>query len=87
MGGGESKSERADSQDLGRGGNRGSRKPELRTSGVQALVTPLDLRGTNGTREEGRKVPKRAEKQGWSWRTLPRDESLRLRNSSGSLTS
>ena len=33
------------------------------------------------------KVPEKTENQGWSWRKLPRQESLRPRNSSGSLTS
>ena len=61
---GESGSERADSRDLGRGGNQGSRRQELVTTGVQALATPLDLGGPNGTRGWVRKVPEKAEKQG-----------------------
>ena len=38
------------SRDLGRGGNRGSRRQELVTIEVQALAPLLDLGGTNRTR-------------------------------------
>ena len=50
------------------------------------MVTLLDLGGANRTHCRMREVPQRAENQGWSWRKPSRLESLRVRNSSGSLT-
>src|SRR5512135_2385792 len=83
----ESRSERAGSRDLGRGGNRGSRRQELVTIGVQAFAPVLALGGTNRTRGWMPKVPEKTENQRPSRRKRPRQESLRPRNSSGSLTS
>ena len=83
----ESRPERAGSRDLGRGGNRGSRRQELVTIGVQTMAPLLDLGGANRIRGWRRKGSEKAENQGSSWRKPPRQESLRPRNSSGSLTS
>jgi hypothetical protein len=73
--------------DLGRGGNRGARNQELVTIEVRAFAPCLALGGTNRTRGWIPKVPEKTVNQGPSWRNLPRQESLKPRNSSGSLTS
>ncbi len=49
-------------------------------------VRLLDLEGTSRSRGEMPKVAEKAEIQGRPRRKLPRQESLRLRNSSGSVT-
>jgi hypothetical protein len=77
---------RVGSRKLGRGGNRESRRKEVLTIESQGIAPLLDLGGANRSRRGIPKVPEKAEIQGWSRRKLPRQESLRLRNSSGSLT-
>jgi hypothetical protein len=47
----------------------------------------LALGGTNRTRGWKAKAPEKTENPGPSWGKLPRQESLKPRNSSGSLTS
>ncbi len=56
------------------------------TAEIEVIVPLLDLGGANRSRREMPKVPEKAEIQGWSRRKLPRQERLRLRNSSGSVT-
>jgi hypothetical protein len=48
---------RVGSRDLGRGGNRGSRRQELVTIEVQVIATLLDLGGANRGRRRCPKVP------------------------------
>jgi hypothetical protein len=75
------------SRNLGRGGNRESRREEVVTIEVQVIAPLLDLGGANRSRRGMPKVSEKAQIQGWTRRKLPRQESLRPRNSSGSLTS
>ena len=56
--------ERAGSRDLGRGGNRGSRRQELVTIEVQVIATLLDLGGANRTREMDAKSPRESRESG-----------------------
>jgi hypothetical protein len=72
---------------LGRGGNRGSGSEELVRLQVQALAPLLALGGTNRRCGRRPKTPEKTVNPGPSWRKLPRQESLKPRNSSGSLTS
>jgi hypothetical protein len=78
---------RVGSRDLGRGGNRGSRRQELVTIEVRVIATLLDLGEANRGRRWCPKVPENAANQGWSRRKRPRPKRLKPRNSSGSLTS
>src|SRR3954452_19440689 len=67
-------------------GNRGSQREELRTIELDSNGPRLDLGGANRSRGAMRTVPEKAENQGWSRRKPPALESLRVRNSSGSVT-
>jgi hypothetical protein len=78
--------ERVGSRNLGGGGNRGSRKEKGVTAEIEVFVPLLNLGETSRGRREKPKVAEKAKIQGWSRRKLPRQESLRLRNSSGSVT-
>ena len=49
---GVAKSERIGSRDLGRGGNRGSRRQEFVTIEVQVIAPLLDLGGANRTQRQ-----------------------------------
>src|SRR4051794_41403005 len=70
--GGESASERVGSRDLGRGGNRGSRREKVVTAEIEVIVPLLDLGGTNRSRSrEMPKVAEKAEIRGGSRRKLP----------------
>ena len=50
------------------------------------MIARLDVGGANRARGWKPEVPENAENQGWPRRKLPRQESIRVRNSSGSLT-
>jgi hypothetical protein len=67
--------------------NRGSRRQEFVTIEVQGIAPLLDLGGADRTQRQWSTVQEKATNQGWSRRKLPREKSLRPRNSSGSLTS
>ena len=72
-------------------GPRRWRKPRIAgekvvTAEIEGIVPVLDLEGTSRSCREMPKVPEKAEIQGWSRRKPPRRESVRLRNSSGSVT-
>ena len=60
---------------------------EFVTIEVPIIAPLLDLGGANRIRGWMPKVPENAENQGWYRRKLPRQKSVRPRNSSGSLTS
>jgi hypothetical protein len=62
------------------------RRETVVTAEIEVTIPLLDLGGTNRNRGEMPKVAEKTEIQGWSRRKLPRQERLRLRNSSGSVT-
>jgi hypothetical protein len=61
-------------------------RQEFVTIEVLMIAPLLDVGGANRARGWMPEVPKNPENQGASRRKLPRQESPRLRNSSGSLT-
>src|SRR4051794_6961869 len=71
----------------GGGGEAGARwREEVVTIGVEEIAPVLDLGGANRSRGGRPRVPEKSRLEGRSWRKLPGQESLRLRNSSGSVT-